>query len=69
MFSGKKSEWECRQWSFDYMLHPIPLCNEIGSCTIALQFSSFSLPRKFLQAFSDAFQALLSVELNFLLKS
>jgi len=42
--------------------------DEISSCTISMRFSAFTLPRKFLQAFSNAFQALLSVKFNFLLK-
>jgi hypothetical protein len=51
------------------MLNPTALHDEISSCTISLQFSALSLPRKFLQTFSNAFQALFSVEFKFVLKS
>jgi len=50
------------------MLHPIALYGEISSCTISLQVSDFLLPRKFLQTFWNNFQALLSVEVNAVLK-
>jgi formate dehydrogenase maturation protein FdhE len=46
------------------MLHLMATCDEISSCTISLKFSAFSLPRKFLQMFLYAFQALLSVEFH-----
>jgi hypothetical protein len=46
-------------------MHSIGLYGEIGSCTISLCFSAFSLPRKALQTFSNASQALLSVAFNF----
>jgi hypothetical protein len=44
-------------------------CGEISSCTISVQFFTCLLLTKFLQMFSYAFQALISVELNFVIKS
>ena len=51
----KKIKKECRKWSFNDMLQPVALYGEIRSRTISLQFSAFSLPRNFLQTFSNAF--------------
>ena len=58
----KKSTRECRKWSFsssvwwNLFLHNFT------------KFLAFSLPRKFLKMFSNAFQALPSVEFNSVLK-
>ena len=32
MFPGKKFKWECKKWSFNDILHPIALCDEISCC-------------------------------------
>ena len=67
--SGEKSKWKCTKWSFKDMLYLIVVYGEISSCTISVSFSAYSLPRKFLQTFSNVFQALLWIEFNFVLKS
>jgi hypothetical protein len=65
----KKFKWERRTWSSSDMLHRMAPYDEIRSCTISLKFSAFSWRRKFLQTFYDAYRRLLSVEVDFVLKS
>jgi len=65
----KKIQLESKEWSFNDILHPIALYNEISSCTFSLQISTFLLPRKTLQIFSNASQALLYVACYFVLKA
>jgi len=50
------------------MLHPTALHVEISSPKNSLQFYAFSLPKKFLQATSKAFQAIPSVKYKSVLK-
>ena len=52
---------------FQPYVTPLVLYDEISSCTNSMYVSAFTLPRKSLQAFSNAFQAL-SVKFIFLLK-
>jgi hypothetical protein len=65
----KKCHCDCTKLIFNNILHPTALYDKITSCTISLLFSAFALPIQFIQTFSDAFQAFLSVKFNFVLKS
>ena len=67
MLSEKNQMW-MQKMKFQPYVTPLALCDKISSCTISIYFSAFTLPRKFLQTFSNAFQALLSVKFNFSLK-
>ena len=69
MFSGKKFQWKYRKLSFNDVLHPIILLDEVNSNTISPKFYPFSLPIKILQTFSNAFQAVASAEFNSVLKT
>ena len=62
--SGKKSKWACRERSFNDMLHPMI---KLAPTKFHYQFPVFLLPRKFLQSFSNAFQALIFVAFNYVL--
>jgi len=50
-------------------LHRTALYDEISCCKISMLFFPFSLPRNFLQLFSNASKVRLSVALNFVLKT
>jgi len=69
IFREKKSKSESRKLNFNDMLHPLPVYGEISSFTTSLSFSFFSLLKEFLQAPSGNFEALISVEFNFILQS
>ena len=68
-FQGEKFQMGMQQIKFQWHVtaHSSVMLELAG--TISLWFSSFSLPRKFLQTFSNALQAFPSVEFNFVLKS
>ena len=64
----KESKRECRKYSFSDMLHQQQALFDENICyKISLQFPAFSCPIKCVQAFPNSFQALLSVEFNFIL--
>lgn len=62
--SGKKIQMGMQRTKFQRLVTPH---DEISSLKISLSFFTILLPRKFLQTFSNAFQALIFVAFNYVL--